>query len=165
MHANKNISKGISLFIKTIVFIFSVYYIVSKIEDARGIVNVGELLQKSNTFYFILALCLVPVNWGLEAVKWKYLIKKTEPISFSIALKSVLSGVSISIFTPNRVGEFAGKVFYLKTAEKVKATVASFIGSSLQLLVTILTGVLAAIVYYNAHKNTLLFKELINFNY
>jgi len=112
-----------------------------------------------------MAFCLMPVNWSLEAIKWKYLIRKTESISFLIALKSVLSGVCISIFTPNRVGEFVGKVFYLKTTEKTKATIASFIGSSLQLLVTILAGSLAILFYYKRHKTTLLFKEIINFNH
>jgi len=165
MLANKNISKGISLFIKTVIFVFSVYYIIDKIGDASTTMTIGDMWRKTQTNYFIIAFCLVPVNWGIEALKWKYLTKEIEKISFSTAFKAVLSGLSISIFTPNRVGEFAGKVFYLKTTEKVKATLASFIGSSLQFLVTILAGLLAAIVYYNIHKNTLLLKGLVNANH
>jgi hypothetical protein len=165
MIANKNLSKGISLFIKTSVFVFSVYYVINEIGDARVIVSIEDIFQKTKINYFILAVCLMPINWGLEAIKWKYLIRKTESISFLMSLKSVLSGVCISIFTPNRVGEFAGKVFYLKTSEKAKATIASFIGSSLQLLVTIFAGSLAILFYYKRHKTTLLFKEIINFNH
>jgi len=161
MIANKTISKGISLFIKTIIFVFSVYYIADKMGDINNTVHVLDIWQKTRTNYFIIAFCLVPVNWGLEALKWQYLTKEIEPISFSTAFKAVLSGLSISIFTPNRVGEFAGKVFYLKTTEKVKATVASFIGSSLQLLVTVLAGFFAAFMYYKIHKNTFLFQGLV----
>jgi len=162
MIANKTISKGISLFIKTTIFVFSVYYIAAKIGDVNNTVTVLDIWQKTRTSYFIIAFCLVPVNWGLEALKWQYLTKQIEPISFSTAFKAVLSGLSISIFTPNRVGEFAGKVFYLKTTEKVKATIASFIGSSLQLLVTVLAGFVSVVVYYKIHNNTLLFQGLVN---
>ncbi len=165
MIANKTLGKGISLFIKTSVFVFSVYYVINKIEDAYVVVNIEDVFQKTKINYFIIAFCLIPINWGLEAIKWKYLIRKTESISFFTSLKSVLSGVSISIFTPNRIGEFAGKVFFLKTVEKAKATIASFIGSSLQLLVTVLAGLLSALFYYEGNKTTLLFKEIIDFNY
>ncbi len=164
MLSNKNISKGISLFIKTCVFVFSVSYIVNKIGTVGVTLSMAETWQKSKPPFFIVAVCLVPLNWGVEAVKWKYLIKKIEPISISTALKAVLSGLSISIFTPNRVGEFAGKVFYLKTTEKLKATIASFIGSTLQLLVTVITGLAAIYWFHKTHHNTFFFQELFHLN-
>jgi hypothetical protein len=133
-------------------------------DDVKHLLDVSQLWSKTNTSYFFMAVCLVPVNWGLEAIKWKYLIKKTEIISFSMALRAVLSGVSISIFTPNRVGEFAGKVFFLKTTEKLKATLTSLTGSILQLLVTVLAGFIAMFIYFKTHTNTTLFQELFNLN-
>lgn len=82
------------------------------------------------------------VNWGLEAFKWKVLIKPLESISFKASLKGIFSGITMSIFTPNRVGEFAGRIFFLEKADKVQASIMSLIGSVMQLLVTIIAGFL-----------------------
>ena len=56
-------------------------------------------------------MCL---NWSIEAIKWRLLIKKMQPITFIEALKGVLSGVAVGTFTPNRIGEFGGRILYLK---------------------------------------------------
>jgi uncharacterized membrane protein YbhN (UPF0104 family) len=82
------------------------------------------------------------LNWSLEAIKWKLLIAPLEKITFSASLKAVFSGVTVSIFTPNRVGEFAGRVFFLEKADKIQATIRSLIGSLMQLFVTMLAGIL-----------------------
>ena len=108
----------------------------------------------SNIIYLIVVCLLMILNWGIEAIKWQLLIYTAEPISFCTSLQSIFSGVTISIFTPNRVGEFAGRIFFLKQADKIQATVKSFIGSALQLMVTALAGIIAVIMYsihsYNA---------------
>ena len=98
-------------------------------------------------------ICLIFVNWSIEAVKWKILIAKFEKISFPKSLSSVLSGVTISIFTPNRVGEFAGRIFYLQKADKVQAAIASMIGGFIQLLVTILAGIAAYYILENVYED------------
>jgi hypothetical protein len=65
-------------------------------------------------------LWLIPVfmlglaNWALETIKWKYLISSVLPnIKFSESLKSVLAGVTLGVFSPNRTGEVLGRVFSL----------------------------------------------------
>lgn len=129
-------------------FLASLCYLFYKLEHIHKTVGFELVFEKINSDYFLTAFILVIVNWGVEAIKWKYLIRKTEKISFLTSLKSVLSGVSLSIFTPNRIGEFAGKVFYLRSEEKVKATLISFTGSIIQLLITLLTGITAWYLYY-----------------
>ena len=83
------------------------------------------------------------VNWSLEALKWKLLISPLESISYKTSLKGIFSGITMSIFTPNRVGEFAGRVFFLEKADKIQASIMSLIGSLMQLVITIIAGVLA----------------------
>ena len=51
-----------------------------------------------------------------------------------------MSGVTVSIFTPNRVGEFAGRVLHLQSGHRIKASIASVIGSMNQLLITLVAG-------------------------
>jgi hypothetical protein len=60
-----------------------------------------------------------------------------------MAYKAVLGGLAVSIFTPNRVGEFMGRIFILKKTDPIKATLLTVVGSFSQLLVTIVIGTLA----------------------
>ena len=87
------------------------------------------------------------LNWSIEAAKWKYLIGKVEQVSFGKALQAVLTGISVSSFIPNRVGEFFGRVFILKTASRIEGILITFVGSISQLLITILAGSLGLMVF------------------
>ena len=65
-------------------------------------------------------LALVFVNWGFEAKKWQVLLKPLQPINFFTAFKSVLSGVTLSINTPNRIGEYGGRILYIRKEKELK---------------------------------------------
>ena len=51
------------------------------------------------------------LNWLVEALKWRYMISKIENISIMTAYRAVLTGITVSTFTPNRIGEYGGRVF------------------------------------------------------
>lgn len=88
------------------------------------------------TLLFILML----VNWSLEALKWRTAISTLQPVSFFTAFKATLSGVSFSVSLPNRVGEYLGRMLYLKEDLRLKAIPVTVIASLSQLLITILVG-------------------------
>lgn len=71
------------------------------------------------------------------------MLNGVEDISFYQAVKGVLSGLAIGFVTPNRVGEFAGKIAYLKSENRTNGALMSFVGSSAQLLITIQAGLIA----------------------
>jgi len=75
------------------------------------------------------------------------MIKKVEEIGFIKAVEAVCSGITVSFFTPNRVGEFAGRVFYLDKADRIKASLIAVIGSFGQTIITIVFGGIALIIY------------------
>jgi hypothetical protein len=87
-----------------------------------------------------LACLLVFVNWGIEARKWQILITPLEKFSFITAFKSVLSGCSITMLTPNRVGEYGGRILYVKEENRLDAIPLTILGSISQLFITILMG-------------------------
>jgi len=89
---------------------------------------------------FLLAFLLVFVNWGIEAKKWKYLINRIEKISFLKAFYATMAGIAISSFTPNRVGEFAGRMMFLKNKTDTRVVALTIIGSMSQLLMTLIIG-------------------------
>lgn len=100
-----------------------------------------EALRSENLAPFLVLLLLLPVNWLLETAKWKYLLRKIDPqVGWGTALRSVMSGVTISFFTPNRVGEFAGRIMHLRMGYRIKAAIASVIGSMNQLMITLTAG-------------------------
>ena len=103
--------------------------------------------NKGFTLILCVVLILMLVNWGIESGKWRYLIKKIETISFLKSYKAILAGNTVSIFTPNRVGEFFGRVFILKKANPWEGIFITIIGSMSQLLVTIIVGSTAFIFF------------------
>lgn len=93
-----------------------------------------------NGWMLWLTVLLVFVNWGIEATKWKYLMRPLERMSFSRAFKSVLSGITLSINTPNRIGEYGGRMLYVGEGNRLKSISLSIVGSISQLIITLLMG-------------------------
>lgn len=141
--SDKQAYKVTSLLIKAAILIFSFWYIIHKLNlaDIRSVAF--ELETKADGKLIALACGFLFINWGIEALKWKLLIAPLERISFSLALRSVFAGVTVSIFMPNRIGEFAGRIFFLERADKVEATLKNFIGSAAQLAITVFAGLCA----------------------
>ena len=162
---NKRIYKVISLFIKLVILILSLLYIWNKLHNVSLVMDdFPDLFSGGNMKYILLIFLLMFVNWGLEACKWKLLISPLEIITFSASLKAVFAGVTISIFTPNRMGEFAARVFFLERSNKIKASLMSLIGSLMQLVVTIVFGVLAYCLLEHTHTGYFQTKQLISAN-
>lgn len=87
------------------------------------------------------------LNWSIEALKWKFLIAKIEQVSFFRAIRAVFNGITVSFFTPNRSGEFAGRIIYLQQEHRIKGALLSLLGSTSQLLITFQAGLLAVLFY------------------
>jgi len=94
---------------------------------------------------FWVVVVMLFFNWGLEAMKWKLLLHSLESISFLKAFQSVMAGCSITMLTPNRTGEFGGRVLFLKTENRVKGISLTILGSISQLIITCLLGLLGLI--------------------
>ncbi len=93
-----------------------------------------------------MAVLLMPVNWGLETFKWYLLVNKFRPLSFSKAFESVLSGLSLAMNTPNRIGEYGGRVVYLEPSFRLKGVALAIVSSVGQLLITLLFGWIALLL-------------------
>ncbi len=113
---------------------------------SQSVEELSEILSTSNSEWLIAFIfVLMLVNWLTEAVKWKLLAGKITPVSFSASVLSVFTGITVSFFTPNRVGEFAGRVLHLPFKTRIKGSVASVIGSMSQLLITLIAGGLSIV--------------------
>jgi hypothetical protein len=99
-----------------------------------------QLKQCWQSGQFWCVIVLMFANWGIEARKWQLLVKHVQQFSFMQACKSVLAGCSITMLTPNRIGEFGGRVLFLKQENRIKAISLTIAGSISQLLVTMMMG-------------------------
>jgi len=89
----------------------------------------------------ILFVCLLmPLNWLLETKKWLSLLRNIQPIRLRKALKAVMAGVTFSLFTPNRIGEYGGRLLLVEEDKRFLAVIATMIGSFSQWIVLIVGG-------------------------
>jgi hypothetical protein len=96
-------------------------------------------LQGGKIYLFVLAVLLMPVNWGLETIKWKMLLKSDAP--YSELLRSIIAGITVGFVTPGRSGEFVGRILFLNEENKSKVFYLSSIGGMAQTAASLIIGV------------------------
>ena len=101
-------------------------------------------LENANGCWLAGALLLIPFNWLTEVQKWQPLVARYEDISQGQALKAVLAGFSFALFTPNRVGEYGGRILFVRPENRWKAVLANAVGNMSQYLVLVSGGVLGS---------------------
>ena len=88
------------------------------------------------------------VNTSLEGLKWYLLTRSVAPISYSRAFASYLAGVAFAIITPNRIGEYPGRILYLGKGNTSRYINVSILGITAQLWSVYFFG-LTGLIYYN----------------
>ena len=155
MAVSKNTKKIVLRYVLAPIALLALLYLIYKQLISRGDLEtqwkqLEEHLTLANLPWFVLVLVLAPINWGLEALKWQKLLSKIKPIAYARAFKSMLSGMSFSIITPNRVGDFAGRIIHVSKGYKLKAAVSSMIGSVAQMCITASFG-FVGLIYFNIY--------------
>lgn len=87
-------------------------------------------------------LVLSILNWTLETLKWQNLVSFFEKISFNEALQQTLSGLTISIFTPNGIGEYGAKVAYYPKDRTKQILLLNFLTNGIQMVFTTAFGII-----------------------
>ena len=89
---------------------------------------------------FILLLSIL--NRLFEILKWQNLVSYIHKISLPEATKQVLGALTAGLFTPNGIGEYAGKALFF---EKSKAKIIIFLNlicNGIQMILSIIFGIL-----------------------
>ncbi|MBP6455758.1 MAG: flippase-like domain-containing protein [Chitinophagaceae bacterium] len=151
MFKNKSIKLFIKFTLGALLFSWLFYSLFIQISKQENLTQtISEIFTTWGTFkiaLLILVIALMIVNWSIEALKWKLLLKQTEEISFIKALQSTLTGVAVSIITPNRIGEYFGRILYLKNKNKIKGISITITGSFAQFIVAGAFGVFGLCFY------------------
>ena len=87
---------------------------------------------------FILLLSIL--NRYFEILKWQNLAKVIHEISLGEATKQVLAALTAGIFTPNGVGEYAGKALYYPKSDAKNVVFLNLICNGIQMILTVIFG-------------------------
>ena len=99
----------------------------------------------SGAIYLAAAVLLVPFNWATETLKWHQFVARLEHgFTFWRAYRAVLAGVAFSLFLPNRVGEYGGRIFFVRRRNQWKAIIANLVGNFSQMIFLLFSGSLGA---------------------
>jgi uncharacterized membrane protein YbhN (UPF0104 family) len=135
------INSRILLLIKILFVAALIFVIYMQLNKAQK--NHEEELVLSAPLGLLFTLLLMPLNWTLEGLKWRsILLKLKNRIPFKTLLFSLFTGISASLFTPNRAGNFIGRMIWFGSAIRVQVSVLSIYGNMAQWLASVLFGLL-----------------------
>lgn len=161
MHKITSISRNRTAWIFILLFkIIFISFLTWIIYDKIWIVNqelnftsnfIEKIKENNRILFFIACLSLVPFNWLFETIKWKKLINNFQELHWMQAYKAVMTGISLGIITPGRIGEYGGRLLYIEHSNRNKALFAHFIGSMSQNLPILLFGALGSYFFFSQY--------------
>ena len=119
------------------------------------------LFQKNQSvsgIAFILFLSVL--NRFFEILKWQNLVGFIHKISLGEATKQVLAALTAGLFTPNGVGEYAGKALFFEKSETKKVIFLNLICNGIQMILTVIFGIFG-LLYFNAQYNVITTKTVM----
>lgn len=160
---NKNIKILLNYFVGPVVFLVLSYSIHQQLVHQhnwhQSLQQVKAAVTGPQQWKLFVAIFFMAVNWGLEARKWQLAIRSVQRISFWRAFQATLTGTTMASFTPNRMGEYLGRILYIEDGKRVQSISLTIVCSMSQLLITMALGC-AGIIYLKScisHNDPLYF--------
>ncbi len=135
-----HIKQRVIQWLKLAIVLIALYYVSTRIAQHAALFKDVVLSPDVYTLPLLVVVLLLPVNIAMETFRWKTLVRHVQHINFLTALKGVLSGFTTALASPNRMGEFVGRVLFMPEQYRVAAGIVSGIGGILQVLVTTLVA-------------------------
>lgn len=105
------------------------------------------LFHKNQSVGGILFLLLLSfLNRYFEILKWQNLAQVVKPILLYEATKQVLAALTLGVFTPVGVGEYAGKALYFEKKDTKKIIFLNLICNGIQIIATGVFGILGMLL-------------------
>jgi uncharacterized membrane protein YbhN (UPF0104 family) len=128
-------------FVKVVFVLLLIFVIYYQLNKARAFD--GELIVLKEPIGLLIGFLLMPINWTLEGLKWRRIIQIFQKrIGLKTLLFSLFTGISASLFTPNRAGNFVGRMIWFGSGIRVQISILSIYGNVAQWLSTVIFGVL-----------------------
>ena len=135
--------------IKLLIVIGAFYFIYDKLTSDKSLnwEKFWELANEKFTSSVVFGLLLMSfANRFFEILKWKNLVSTIHTISVGEATKQVLGALTAGIFTPNGIGEYAGKALYFNKNQTKKVVFLNLICNGIQMILTIVFGTIGLFI-------------------
>jgi hypothetical protein len=135
--------------IKLLIVIAAFYFIYNQLatNDKLNWSKFLVLVKEKQSVLGILFLVSFSVaNRFLEILKWQNLVSFFKKISIWEATKQVLGALTAGIFTPNGLGEYAGKAFFYEKIKTKKIIFLNLICNGIQMILTIVFGTIGLFI-------------------
>ena len=150
------------LLIKVLIVGGAFYFIYNQLANNDKL-DWAQFMTKFNKNQSVLGigfiLLLSVLNRYFEILKWQNLASYIKPISLSEATKQVLAALTAGIFTPNGVGEYAGKALYYEKQDAKQVVFLNLICNGIQMVLTVIIGIFG-LLYFNAKYNVITTKTV-----
>jgi hypothetical protein len=138
-----------------IVFLYLIYrQIISKGDIATQWQELKQYFYVVPFYIWILVFSFAPLNWAIEAFKWRIALKGVIPIRFIAAFKAILTGIAFAMVTPGKVGDFAGRIMHLPRKYRLFGAVITLLTNVIQVVATCFMGCIGAIYFALSFANS-----------
>lgn len=145
------------LLIKVLIVGGAFYFIYNQLAnndqlDWQKFIALFQKNQSVSGIIFILSLSVL--NRYFEILKWQNLTQHIRKISVTESTQQVLAALTAGLFTPNGVGEYAGKALFFQKNEAKKVVFLNLICNGIQMVLTVIFGFFG-LLYFNAKFNVI----------
>lgn len=145
------------LLLKLLVVVGAFYFIYDRLASNEQLdwIKFQQLVWSKASFWSILLILFLSfLNRFLEILKWQNLVQVIKPISLGEASEQVLGALTLALFTPNGIGEYAGKALFFEKVKTKKVIFLNLICNGIQLILTVVFGAFG-LLYFNTQFNVI----------
>lgn len=110
-------------------------------------------LTLGNLFWIGLAIILLPLTYQVEVKKWQLAISHIVQPTFLQIIKSILAGTALAFWTPGQLGDYGGRLLFIKTHQKWEVILATAVANVAQQLAIITIGGIGVAYYLFSHSD------------
>ncbi len=133
---------------KILIVAAAFYFIWTRLRDEKSLWEQANL-EMVPAWGWAALLVLAFLNRFFEILKWQNLVGSFKKISVGEASKQVLGALTVSIFTPNGIGEYGAKALFYEKSRAKRIVFLNLICNGIQLVLTVIFGVFG-LLYFNA---------------
>lgn len=144
--------KRVSFLLKAAILLLAAWFIYHKfLEKDEDLNNLKILLKPLSKIrvavMMTIIVLLMLLNWLLESLKWQYITRKLAHLTLWEAIECVFCGLTWAASTPNRLGEYGGRVMFLPYRKRIHGVFAMVVAGIGQNAITNTLG-LSALLWF-----------------
>jgi len=152
--------------IKLSIIVGASYYIYNKLLNNENLdfsefISFLTKIDAFSTKNIVFLLFLTIFNWFFEILKWRILVSTIKKISFFEALEQSLGGLTASLITPNRIGDYGAKAIYFEKQYRKRIVFLNLMGDVSQMTITTILGIIGVVIFYSTYDLDLNYQKIL----